>query len=329
MLVAGLSKLGVKIDCEHIRYGSSDIFATKRASSEISQYDFVVNCVNKYEINPQYGQSQIVITACEAIRASDNVIAIASNTLDFWVPSNHSKQGLVNAGISQDILVLPHGVTPEEFDSRPKSTEGIFKFLFVASWEWRKCPDLILEAFLDEFKDDDLVHLIMKTKNTKQEINLPSELPERVTIIDSYLSRVELFDLYRSCHAYIGVTRGEGWGLPITEALMFGLPVIVTAWSAPLEYLDQSLNLFVSVDGFVHRPAPMGKERLTYAQPSYISLRKSMRTMRTNYYDQHAKMLRQREKLIEEYSWSKSAGIALDRLRTLSNKTRSCLDDWS
>jgi hypothetical protein len=296
MLVEHLSLLGVTIDCEHIRYGSRDISLVSRDASALKEYDFVVNCVNKYEVNPAFGDSQICITACEATTASNKVLSVADSTLEFWVPSAHSRVGLLNAGVSRSVFVLPLGVTPEVVCVNRVAAGSPFTFLVVATWEWRKCPDLILKAFGDEFRDDYDVQLIVKTRNIKSEIAWPSELPRNVKIIDAFLPRTELYDLYRTCHAYVGVTRD---------------------WSAPVEYLDSSLNLFVDVDRFVQRPASIDPECLTYCEPSYASLRQQMRKMRSDYDAQYAKMLLQREKLIERYSWLKSSEVALARLRRL------------
>ncbi len=50
------------------------------------------------------------------------------------------------------------------------------------------------------------------------------------------LSVQDLADLYRSAHAFLLPTRGEGWGLVLSDALASGLPSIWTHWSGPVDY---------------------------------------------------------------------------------------------
>ena len=42
--------------------------------------------------------------------------------------------------------------------------------------------------------------------------------------------------LYRRAHAFVLPTRGEGWCLPLLEAMVAGVPSVATAWSGLLEF---------------------------------------------------------------------------------------------
>lgn len=46
----------------------------------------------------------------------------------------------------------------------------------------------------------------------------------------------ELRDIYYSGHGFLGLHMGEGWNLPILEAMSTGLPSIITDWSSTQEY---------------------------------------------------------------------------------------------
>ena len=45
--------------------------------------------------------------------------------------------------------------------------------------------------------------------------------------------------------------RGEGWGLPVVEAMAMALPVIVTNWSGPTAYLDDTVGYPLRVEKLV------------------------------------------------------------------------------
>ena len=47
------------------------------------------------------------------------------------------------------------------------------------------------------------------------------------------MPRAALRNLYAAADAFVLPTRGEGWGLPIAEAMAMALPVIATNWSGP------------------------------------------------------------------------------------------------
>jgi glycosyltransferase involved in cell wall biosynthesis len=48
--------------------------------------------------------------------------------------------------------------------------------------------------------------------------------------------------LYGGADAFVLPTRGEGWGLPILEAMAAGVPAIATNWSGPVRLSSVSEN---------------------------------------------------------------------------------------
>ena len=51
-----------------------------------------------------------------------------------------------------------------------------------------------------------------------------------------------MFNLYKSASAFVLPTRGEGWCLPCVEAMSMGLPIVVTNFSGPTEYLNEKYS---------------------------------------------------------------------------------------
>jgi glycosyltransferase involved in cell wall biosynthesis len=56
-------------------------------------------------------------------------------------------------------------------------------------------------------------------------------------------------DLYSLADAFVLPTRGEGWGIPVAEAMAMGLPVIVTNYSGPTEYANEENAYLLPVTG--------------------------------------------------------------------------------
>lgn len=129
-------------------------------------------------------------------------------------------------------------------------TEGpeCFSFIFVGSFSFRKGVDLLIEAFFQEF--------------THHEVNLhihsPGMKPDEVGNYILHKSRVHnkppMFSFstqalhpewinrfYNRADAFVSFTRGEGWGMPIAEAMHCGLPVIAPLSTAMLDYLNKDV----------------------------------------------------------------------------------------
>jgi glycosyltransferase involved in cell wall biosynthesis len=127
-------------------------------------------------------------------------------------------------------------------------------------------------------------------------------------------SREELRNAYAHADAFVLPTRGEGWGLPIVEAMAMAMPVIATNWSGPAAYLTEEnsypvpYTLVETVDG------------LTTAEPCVVAL---MRIMREVYmYNGRndvalRKGVRARRDVVERFSADVVVGVMLERMRHL------------
>jgi glycosyltransferase involved in cell wall biosynthesis len=106
--------------------------------------------------------------------------------------------------------------------------------LFVSTIESRKGHTVAMDAWLELIQRHGArktPRLVCVGKNgwlndaVFQRLGQSDELAKRVTIL-SYLSDEDLSLLYRNCIFTIYPSLYEGWGLPITESLCYGKPVI-------------------------------------------------------------------------------------------------------
>jgi glycosyltransferase involved in cell wall biosynthesis len=174
---------------------------------------------------------------------------------EIWVPSTWVRDCYVASGIPADrVLVVPNGVDTEVFRPEggryPLATGKSFKFLFLGGTILRKGIDLLLAAYLRAFRAADDVCLVIKGQGG--EIYQGSELSgmlERIRQEDPQAPEIEYIvesidegrvaDLYRACDVFVMPYRGEGFGLPIAEAMASGLPVIVTARGAADDFVKE------------------------------------------------------------------------------------------
>jgi len=261
----------------------------------------------------------------------------AVNQLDqLWVPSKWGAEVAKNSGVDVPIKVVPEGVSELFTPAAPKYPaldSETFKFLFIGKWEKRKNPELVIKAFLQEFGEDDNAELLMQAYNpfactpemwpaARMEFMWRSGIPfdARVRFVEPLSKHSQMPSLYTSCDAFVMPTSGEGWGLPIIEAMACGLPVIATNYSGQTEFMDEKLCFPVDVDHMeVAEEAPFisAREGSEWAVPSLESLRKQMRAVYDN--QEHAKAVGKRasKHVLEKFSWKESAKRALGCLEAL------------
>jgi glycosyltransferase involved in cell wall biosynthesis len=144
-----------------------------------------------------------------------------------------------------------------------------FNFLTVAQWGPRKNIEQLLAAFIEEFKNES-VGLVLKTNNANDSIIDKCQIEERLSImleqvkdkkckvylLHGTLTESELNSLYKhpKIKAFVSSTHGEGYGIPMFEAVYNSLPVIATDWSGHLDFLvmpneqDKPKKMFAAVD---------------------------------------------------------------------------------
>jgi glycosyltransferase involved in cell wall biosynthesis len=171
--------------------------------------------------------------------------AIAAHVDELWVPSDHVRRMYLGAGVDPErVRTIPNGVdlsvfTPEgaRFEL-PAGARGT-RYLFVGGLIWRKGVDVLLEAWRAAFCGRDDVTLVIKDFGRdgvyrgadRGAIGAYAEsgLLPRIVLVPDQLDTAQMAALYRSCDALVHPYRGEGFAMPVLEAMACGLPVIATA----------------------------------------------------------------------------------------------------
>lgn len=175
---------------------------------------------------------------------------------EVWTPSNFVRQCYIESGLPADqVHVVPNGIDASLFNpNAPRMalpTQKKFKFLFVGGTIWRKGPDVLLDAYLRAFTAQDDVCLVIKDmggdsfykgQNLAEQIKQIAANPDapEILYLSDPIAPADIPDLYTACDCLVHPYRGEGFGLPIAEAMACGLPVIVTGAGACLDFCDDS-----------------------------------------------------------------------------------------
>jgi glycosyltransferase involved in cell wall biosynthesis len=122
------------------------------------------------------------------------------------------------------------------------------RILHISSAFPRKGVDVLLEALVEAFDANDDVTLILKTFPNPH--NQVGEMLERLRAdgqplpdirwIDRDLDRRSIDALYGLATAYVHPARGEGFGLPVAEAMLAGVPVISVAATGLADFVSDS-----------------------------------------------------------------------------------------
>ena len=221
------------------------------------------------------------ISAWEADKLPDAWVDIfnAEKTDAVIVPSrwNHGVYASNLRSSNIPVFHVPHVLEKSTVATPMREIEEYVKdkmvFLSVAQWQPRKGLHDLLRAYFMEFgknkdaililktyinimngfgrSEEEQLHIISKDVSAiKETIFLPNgEKPKcEVLIIPSAIPESNLTWLYKTADAFVLPTRGEGFGLPIAEAMMQGTPVVVPDQGGHMDFVQDS-NLHYPITG--------------------------------------------------------------------------------
>ena len=260
----------------------------------------------------------------------------AKNVDEIWCPSRYVRSLYLQAGIPSDKLkVLPNGYNPAVHHPgaapTPIATGKKFKFLFVGGTIARKGADLLLETYLATFRRSDDVCLVIKDfggKSAYQGQTLSERIRQaqsdpntpEIVYLDQELPERELAGLYTACDCLVHPYRGEGFGLPVLEAMGCALPVICTGGGSTDDF---------AIDEFVHRiPASreyVGHEvsgmkldhRGWWLSPDAEALRESLKAAVQEAPQWRERALRGAQHVAAHWTWKNAAQTAAHLARDL------------
>jgi len=244
--------------------------------------------------------------------------------------STFVKKILVDNGYAGPVSVIGTGASHfESIQTEPFSDDlgSGFRFLHVSSCFPRKGVDILLHAFVETFHSADQVVLVIKTfpniHNTIEEqvAQLEANYPEgpRIVLINKDISAGQLKDLYQQCHAFVAPTRGEGFGLPMAEAMWYGLPVITTAYGGQRDFCTPETSWLVD---YTFQPSGSHLDLVdsVWVEPDRKHLGNLMRRVYSADPEEIEKKVRAAKKLLaEHYTWDHCAA----RLRQFEQHIRS------
>jgi glycosyltransferase involved in cell wall biosynthesis/predicted O-methyltransferase YrrM len=172
---------------------------------------------------------------------------------EVWAYSRAVERAYIASGVpAERVKVIPLGVDTDRFrpglPPLPMRTDRRVRLLFVGGTIWRKGFDVLLAAYRTAFRAADDVCLVVKEfgagafyrgQTAGDEVSRHRADPTAPAIeyLTDDLSEPDLPRLYAACDALVHPYRGEGFALPVLEAMACGLPVVVTAGGPTDEFV--------------------------------------------------------------------------------------------
>ena len=255
---------------------------------------------------------------------------------EVWVPSEHTRRSFVDSGVDPfRVKVVPNGIDPNRFHPGAPPlrlpTNKSFKFLFVGGAILRKGIDVLVDTYLKSFTSADDVCLVIKEfgkqgvyagQTLSAHIKAAQEKPgaPEILYLEDDLPPEAMPGLYTACDALVHPYRGEGFGLPILEAMACGLPAIITAGGAADDF---------ATDEFAYR-IPSLRKQLAHSisgmmlvhpgwwlEPQPQALAAALRLVVSSPDEARAKGRAASDYVRREWTWERAARIASQRIQDL------------
>ena len=127
-----------------------------------------------------------------------------------------------------------------------KDIAKLIKVFYESFANKKEQPALILKTNAATFSILDREECLKKIRQIKNGFPTDWNLPN-IYLLHGSLSTNEMNKLYNhpKVKAMISLTHGEGFGRPLLEASMVGLPVITSGWSGQMDFLSQTDSMLL------------------------------------------------------------------------------------
>lgn len=250
---------------------------------------------------------------------------------EIWAISNFVKDS-IQPNTEKPVYVVPGPIIAPQITERldrravgllENEEYNLFMFDYFSVFK-RKNPIDVIRTHILAFPDESGPKLIIKTVNgskyASQQEQLRFAVGSRadILILDKYLSREQLHSLLNECQLYISLHRSEGYGLTLAEAMSLGKPVVATAYSGNMDFMNESNSVLVP-----YELVPVGEDAFPYqndslwAQPDVEFAAKAVRELSIDSKRRMEIGETAKHFVTSEFTMDKTSDFVLERVKQL------------
>jgi hypothetical protein len=196
----------------------------------------------------------------------------------------------------------------------------LFGYIYdVNSYIERKNPVALIEAFRREFGDSEDAMLVLKQSNgPSTRVDEAVAGAPNVRVIDADFDDCEIASLHKALDCFVSPHRSEGFGFNLAESMSLGKPVIATAYSGNVDYMDARNSYELD-----YRLVPIGETAGPYARgavwadPDVDHLRSLLRCVYENAEERVRRGAEAAAYIRERFSSAEAARRMEERLRAV------------
>ena len=253
---------------------------------------------------------------------------------EMWAPTRFIEQMLRNSAPKNvAISYVPLPVMRPAIDT--SLTRDLFhlddRFMFLFAFDFmsvmkRKNPLGLIEAFIRAFPAGTGAQLVIKAINgdkrpaERAQLMTAAALHPDITVMDTYLTRVETSSLMNLADCYVSLHRSEGLGLTLSEAMSHGKPVIATNYSGNIDFMNETNSYLVSWDRVaVGENAEGYAANASWAEPNLDEAAQLMRSVFENQAEAAQIGQKAQNDILKNFSEAASGAIMKNRLSEIWN----------
>ena len=258
----------VRIPNEFETHGKFNIGITAGIETTAVSPKWIEGC-NKMDlviVPSEHSKKSFVDTSYDKVRKSPNGQEVKDGVLTLQKPMEVLFEGCdleafkkisyddidksiidIMGGIKEDNCFLFVGLWGHQpFGEDRKDVGRLVRTFYQTFANKKNKPSLILKTNGATFSIIDREGILKRIREIKKQFPSTMDLPN-IHLLHGDLTRSELNSLYNhpKVKAMVSFTHGEGFGRPLLEATVSGLPVISSGWSGQLDFLSKEHSVLI------------------------------------------------------------------------------------